>query len=87
MVQEIVTALNWVLAIAMWLVIGRAVLDWLTRGRRTVIHQLFHLLTEPFYRPLRRLLPDAPPLSIPLTLILFFLALRIVLFITLSSVS
>lgn len=86
MVQEIITVLNWLLAISMWLVIGRAVLDWLTRGRRTVVHQLFYLLTEPLYRPLRRLLPDAPAIAIPVTLILLFLGLRVLLVVALSHV-
>jgi len=84
MTQEIINVLNWLLAIAMWLVIGRAVLDWLTRGRRTVIHQLFYLLTEPLYRPLRRLLPDAPAAALPLMLILLLLGLRVVLVVVVS---
>ncbi|MFN3337459.1 MAG: YggT family protein [Thermomicrobium sp.] len=87
MAQEIITVLNWLLAIAMWLVIGRAVLDWLTRGRRTVVHQLFYLFTEPLYRPLRRLLPNAPTIAIPVTLILLFLGLRVLLVMALSRVT
>ncbi|MCM8744994.1 YggT family protein [Thermomicrobium sp. CFH 73360] len=86
MLQEIITILNWLLAIAMWLVIGRAVLDWLTRGRRTVIHQLLYLFTEPLYRPVRRLLPDVPAIAIPVTLILLFLGLRVLLVVVVSQV-
>lgn len=84
MAHEIITVLNWLLAIAMWLVIGRAVLDWLTRGRKTVVYQLFYILTEPLYQPLRRLLPNAPAVAIPLALILLFLGLRVVLVLALS---
>ncbi|MDW7981428.1 MAG: YggT family protein [Thermomicrobium sp.] len=84
MPPRVFEGLNWILAILMWLVIGRALLDWLTRGRVTVIGRLFELLTEPLYRPCRYLFPRASRLAIAVTLVTLLLVARVALFLAFS---
>lgn len=71
--------LNWFLAIWMWLVIGRAVLDRLTPQRRTPIHRPFHALTRPLYRVAESLFPRLRPTAKPLLIVVFLLILRLAL--------
>lgn|GEM_PF-777505 len=82
MPRTVVEIVNWLLAIAMWLFVGRATLDWLTRGRVTVIGRLFHLLTDPIHRPTQRLFPLLSPAGVSLLLALLFLVLRVTLVFT-----
>lgn len=85
MAEQVVTILNWVLAFVMWLVIGRVVLDWLAHGRQTVIGRLFSLLTDPLFRPWRRLLPMASPFAIAALTVLVLLLLRAALVLILAA--
>ncbi len=79
MATRVVEVLNWLLAIGMWLVIGRAILDWITGGRSTPISRLFRLFTEPLYQLVRRASPRLSAPLIPVVLVLVFATLRILL--------
>ncbi|MDW8058623.1 MAG: YggT family protein [Thermomicrobium sp.] len=81
MFRTLIEIVNWILAIAMWLLIGRAVLDWLFGERPTVIGRLFRLVTDPLHRPARRLFPrlSSPALSLFLALLLFAARVTLVL--------
>jgi len=87
MLWRLVEIVNWILAIAMWLLVGRAALDWLTRGQVTVVSRLFHLLTDPLCRPASRLFPRLSSASVSLLLALFLLAARITLVLVSSALT
>jgi len=87
MLERVVQVVNWLLAIAMWLLLGRAALDWLTGGRRTVIGRLFHLLTDPLYRPAQRLFPALSSVGVCVLLALLLLLARIVLVVAYAALT
>jgi len=72
---------NWLLAILMWLLIGRILLDQLTRGKSTVIGRLFHLATDPLLRFSSQLFPRFSTIAQSVLWVLALLAVRLILFV------
>ncbi len=87
MLETSVDVANWILAVAMWLLLGRAVLDWIPRGSETAIGRLFHLLTDPLHRPAQRLFPLLSPVALSLLLALLMLILRVSLVFTYAALT
>ena len=83
--NELWTVVDFVLMIAQWVIVIQAILSWLiafnvintsndaVRG----IWQALDRVTEPLYRPLRRILPDFGALDLaPLVVLLIIILLR-----------
>ncbi|MCX2727615.1 hypothetical protein OO015_08920 [Thermomicrobium sp. 4228-Ro] len=87
MIRELVELVNWILAVAMWLAIGRVALDVLTRGYPTVIGRLFRFLTVPLDRVGERFFPRLTPVARVALWIPVFVGLRLALFVVLVSTS
>jgi uncharacterized protein YggT (Ycf19 family) len=49
--------LNYTLAFFMWLVLGRATLEFFTRDLNNFFYRFFYQFTEPLYKPYRKLFP------------------------------
>ncbi len=81
MVDQLFELANWLLAILMWLLIGRIVLDSITRGRSTLISRLFHLLTDPVLRLSTPLFPRLSRLGQAILWVFVLLSLRMTLFV------
>ncbi len=81
MVDQLFELANWLLAILMWLLIGRIVLDWMTRGHSTLISRVFHLLTDPLLRLSTPLFPRLSRLGQAILWLLVLLTLRMTLFV------
>lgn len=70
-----------------WIIIGSAILSWLIAFNVVnpynqfvrALWDLFHRITEPFLRPIRRLLPDLGGIDVsPVVLILILIFIRVV---------
>jgi uncharacterized protein YggT (Ycf19 family) len=71
---------NFVLALFIWLIVGRLVLDALVGHRRNLIADLFRRATDPIYALVRRALPGrVSDRWVPVLSILTLLLLRILL--------
>ena len=62
----LVQFLNYTLALAMWMILGRAALGVLTGGRATPLQALFDRVTAPLFGATRRLLPFVGERAAPL---------------------
>lgn len=88
MVLALFQIIDFLLRILGWIIIGQVILSWLiafnvlntsSQGLRAFINAL-ERLTEPFYRPIRRLLPDFGGIDFsPLILLLLIQVLRMLL--------
>lgn len=75
----LVQFVNYTLALAMWLILGRAALGVLTGGRATPLQALFDRATAPLFRLTRRLLPFVGEKWAPMATFLLTALLRVVL--------
>ena len=85
MIYAIVGIVDLILAVAMWVIIAQVVISWLiafnvinvhSNGVRTIV-QTIDRITEPLYRPIRRLLPDFGGIDFsPLVILLIIGVLR-----------
>lgn len=84
----LITVLNIVailIDVAWWIIVVQAILSWLMAFNvinnyndvvRSINHGL-HVITEPIYRPIRRILPDTGALDLsPLVVLIIILVLR-----------
>ncbi|MEM7530159.1 MAG: YggT family protein [Pseudomonadota bacterium] len=77
--SSLLTILLTLLDLAFWIIIIQAVLSWLIAFNVLNIHQPFvqqvwrglNQLTEPLYRPIRRILPDMGGLDLSPMVVLF----------------
>jgi uncharacterized protein YggT (Ycf19 family) len=70
--------LNYTLAFFMWLVLGRAVLEFFTRDLNNFFYRFFYQFTEPLYKPYRKLFPCCHTLLLLVSLlILRFLVIKL----------
>jgi len=70
--------LNYTLAFFMWLVLGRAALEFFTRDLNNFFYRFFYQFTEPLYRPYRKLFPCCHTLLLLMSLlILRFLVIKL----------
>jgi uncharacterized protein YggT (Ycf19 family) len=70
--------LNYTLAFFMWLVLGRAALEFFTRDLNNFFYRLFYQFTEPLYKPYRKLFPCCHTLLLLVSLlILRFLVIKL----------
>ncbi|MEO0429843.1 MAG: YggT family protein [Pseudomonadota bacterium] len=93
---SLLTILLALLDIAFWIIIIQAVLSWLIAFNVLNIHQPFvhqvwrglNALTEPLYRPIRRILPDMGGIDLTPMVVLFgIFALQTVIINNLGSVA
>jgi YggT family protein len=85
MLPSLITILDFLLQVLMWIIIVQAILSWLVvfnviNTHNSFVRSLFHALdrmTAPLYRPFRRILPDFGGLDFsPLVVILIIILLR-----------
>lgn len=85
---SILTIVYLILDIAFWIIIVQAVLSWLlafnvlNRSSQFVrsLYDGLARLTEPVYRPIRRILPDTRPMDLaPLVVLIGIYALQVVI--------
>jgi len=70
--------LNYTLAFFMWLVLGRAALEFFTRDLNNFFYRFFYQFTEPLYKPYRKLFPCCHTLLLLVSLlILRFLVVKL----------
>ena len=70
--------LNYTLAFFMWLVLGRAALEFFTRDLNNFFYKFFYQFTEPLYKPYRKLFPCCHTLLLLVSLlILRFLVIKL----------
>ena len=70
--------LNYTLAFFMWLVLGRAALEFFTRDLNNFFYRFFYQFTEPLYRPYRKLFPCCHTILLLVSLlILRFLVIKL----------
>jgi uncharacterized protein YggT (Ycf19 family) len=70
--------LNYTLAFFMWLVLGRATLEFFTRDLSNFFYRFFYQFTEPLYKPYRKLFPCCHTLLLLVSLlILRFLVIKL----------
>ncbi|MDT7911536.1 MAG: YggT family protein [Thermocrinis sp.] len=70
--------LNYTLAFFMWLVLGRAALEFFTRDLNNFFYRFFYQFTEPLYKPYRKLFPCCHTLLLLMSLlILRFLVIKL----------
>jgi uncharacterized protein YggT (Ycf19 family) len=70
--------LNYTLAFFMWLVLGRAALEFFTRDLNNFFYRFFYQFTEPLYKPYRKLFPCCHTLLLLVSiLILRFLVIKL----------
>jgi hypothetical protein len=69
---------NYTLAFFMWLVLGRAALEFFTRDHNNFFYRFFYQFTEPLYKPYRKLFPCCHTLLLLVSLlILRFLVIKL----------
>jgi YggT family protein len=88
MLNSLFSIIDLLLSVVIWIIIGQAVLSWLIAfnvinthndGVRRFLYALDRM-TEPMYRPIRRILPDFGGLDFsPMVLILLIYMLKILL--------
>ncbi|MGF1660532.1 MAG: YggT family protein [Rubrimonas sp.] len=85
---SILMILNLILDIAFWIIIVQAVLSWLLafnvlNASSDFVRSLYGglaRLTEPVYRPIRKILPDTRPMDLaPLVVLIGIFALQIII--------
>jgi len=70
--------LNYTLAFFMWLVLGRAALEFFTKDLNNFFYRFFYQFTEPLYKPYRKLFPCCHTLLLLVSLlILRFLVIKL----------
>jgi uncharacterized protein YggT (Ycf19 family) len=70
--------LNYTIAFFMWLVLGRAALEFFTRDLNNFFYRFFYQFTEPLYKPYRKLFPCCHTLLLLVSLlILRFLVIKL----------
>jgi YggT family protein len=88
MLLSLLTIVDLLLQIAMWIIIIQAILSWLVvfnviNTQNEFVRTFFNALdriTAPVYRPVRRILPDFGGLDVsPMVVILLIIVLRILL--------
>jgi YggT family protein len=85
MIYTLVGLIDLILAVAMWVIFAQVIVSWLivfnvinlhSGPVRGIIHAL-ERITEPVYRPIRKLLPDFGGMDFsPLVVILVIIAIR-----------
>jgi YggT family protein len=79
---------QYLIDLCIWIIIGSVILSWLLAFKVVNPHNqfvrslwdLFHRVTEPFLRPIRRLLPDMGGIDIsPVILVLILVFIRVVI--------
>jgi uncharacterized protein YggT (Ycf19 family) len=75
----LVQFVNYTLALAMWLILGRAALGVLTGGRPTPLQALFDRFTAPLFGLTRRALPFVSEKGAPMVAFLLLVLLRVAL--------
>jgi uncharacterized protein YggT (Ycf19 family) len=70
--------LNYTLAFFMWLVLGRAALEFFTRDLNNFFYRFFYQFTEPLYKPYRKLFPCCHTLLLLVSLLMLrFLVIKL----------
>jgi YggT family protein len=67
------------LQVVSWVMIIRALLSWVSQGHNP-IEALFHQLTEPMLRPIRKIIPPVGGLDLSILVVFFILQFLILLF-------
>jgi YggT family protein len=80
---------NYLISMLIWIIIGSVILSWLIAFNVVnpynqfvrSLWDIFHRITEPLLRPIRRLLPDMGGVDLsPMVLILIILFVRVVVY-------
>ena len=88
MLLSLLTIVDLLLQVAMWIIVVQAILSWLVvfnviNTQNEYVRSFFHALdrvTAPIYRPVRRILPDFGGLDFsPMVVLLLIVVLRILL--------
>ncbi len=80
MVAVLAEGLNWLLALFMWAIIGRLVLELITGGHRSIFSEFLRRLTDPLFWAVRRLTPRfIGDRYIPVLTLLLVIVLRLLL--------
>lgn len=88
MLLSLLTIVDLLLQVAMWIIVAQAILSWLVvfnviNTQNEYVRSFFHALdriTAPIYRPVRRILPDFGGLDFsPMVVLLLIVVLRILL--------
>jgi YggT family protein len=88
MILSLFTVLDVFLQVAMWIIVGQAILSWLVAFNVINTHNDFvrsflralDRITAPIYRPIRRILPDMGGIDFsPMVVLLLIYVLRILL--------
>ena len=88
MILSLFTILDLFLQVAMWIIVGQAILSWLVAFNVINTHNDFvrsflralDRITAPIYRPIRRILPDMGGIDFsPMVVLLLIYVLRILL--------
>jgi YggT family protein len=88
MLLSLLTIVDLLLQVAMWIIVVQAILSWLVvfnviNTQNEYVRSFFHALdrvTTPIYRPVRRILPDFGGLDFsPMVVLLLIVVLRILL--------
>jgi len=70
--------LNYTLAFFMWLVLGRAALEFFTRDLNNFFYRFFYQFTEPLYKPYRKFFPCCHTLLLLVSLLMLrFLVIKL----------
>ncbi|WP_029551541.1 YggT family protein [Thermocrinis jamiesonii] len=70
--------LNYTLAFFMWLVLGRATLEFFTQDLNNFFYRFFYKFTEPLYKPYRVVFPCCHTILLLTTLLLLrFLVIKL----------
>ncbi|MER3398568.1 MAG: hypothetical protein C4315_05435 [Chloroflexota bacterium] len=80
MVAVLAEALNWLLALFMWAIIGRLVLELITGGHRSIFSEFLRRLTDPLFWVVRQAMPRfVGDRFIPVLTLLLVIVLRLLL--------
>ncbi len=80
MVAVLAEALNWLLALFMWTIIGRLVLELITGGHRSIFSEFLRRLTDPLFWVVRKVMPRfVGDRFIPVLTLLLVIVLRLLL--------
>ncbi len=82
LVDSLITVIKEALNLAFWVLIIRAILSWVSQGYNP-IEAIFHQLTEPMLRPIRKIIPPIGGLDLSILVLIIGLQFLQILFLDL----
>lgn len=82
LVDSLITVIKEGLNLAFWVLIIRAILSWVSQGHNP-IEAIFHQLTEPMLRPIRKIIPPIGGLDLSILVLIIGLQFLQILFLDL----